>query len=110
MNVASINGLRGKHAQSNYAASKGGMIALSKSMARELGKFGVTVNVVAPGMVLTEMALDLAPEFLEKAIDETVVGKLATPEDCAHTVAFLCSEAARHITGEIVKVDGGQYI
>jgi 3-oxoacyl-[acyl-carrier protein] reductase len=110
VNVASINGLRGKHAQSNYAASKGGMIALSKSMARELGKFGVTVNVVAPGMVLTEMARELAPEFLEQAIDETVLGRLATPEDCANTVAFLCSEAARHITGEIVKVDGGQYI
>jgi len=110
VNVASINGLRGKHAQANYAASKGGIIALSKTAARELGKFNVTVNVLAPGMVLTDLARKLPPEFLEKALDETVLGRLATPEDCANAVLFLCSDAARHITGEVLKVDGGQYI
>ena len=110
VNVASINGLRGKHGQANYAASKGGVIAMSKSLAREVGKFGVNVNVVAPGMVLTEMARKLPPEFLERAIDETVLGRLATPRDCADAVVFLCSGAARHITGEVLKVDGGQYI
>lgn len=110
VNVASINGLRGKHAQTNYSASKGGIIALSKALAREVGKFGVNVNVIAPGMVLTTMAEQLPPEFLEQAMDETVLGRLASPEDCANAVAFLCSDRARHITGEILKVDGGQYI
>ena len=110
VNVASINGLRGKHAQTNYSASKGGIIAMSKALARELGKFNVNVNVIAPGMVLTAMAAELPAEFLEQATDETVLGRLASPEDCANAVAFLCSRGARHITGEVLKVDGGQYI
>lgn len=110
VNVSSINGLRGKFAQSNYAASKGGEIAMSKSLARDLGAFNVNVNVVAPGMVLTDMMDNLAPEFKNKALAETVVGRFATPEDCAHLVAFLCSDLSRHITGEVIKIDGGQYI
>ena len=110
VNVSSINGLRGKFAQANYSASKGGEIAMSKSLARDLGAFNVNVNVVAPGMVLTDMMDNLAPEFKNKALAETVVGRFATPEDCAHLVAFLCSDLSRHITGEVVKIDGGQYI
>jgi 3-oxoacyl-[acyl-carrier protein] reductase len=110
VNVASINGLRGKHAQTNYSASKGGIIAMSKALARELGKFNVTVNVIAPGMVLTAMAEQLPPEFLEHATDETVLGALASPADCADAVLFLASDRARHITGDVLKVDGGQYI
>ena len=110
VNVSSINGLRGKFAQSNYAASKGGEIAMSKSLARDLGAFNVNVNVVAPGMVLTDMMDNLAPEFKNKALSETVVGRFATPDDCAHLVAFLCSDLSRHITGEVIKIDGGQYI
>ncbi len=110
VNVASINGLRGKFAQANYAASKGGVIALTKTVARELGKYGVTANVLAPGMVLTEMAQALAPEFLDKAIAETALGRLASPEDCADAVVFLCSSRARHITGHVLQVDGGQYM
>ena len=110
VNISSINGLRGKFAQSNYSASKGGEIAMSKSLARELGAFNVNVNVVAPGMVLTDMMENLAPEFKNKALAETVIGRFATPEDCAHIVAFLCSDLARHITGEVIKIDGGQYI
>ena len=110
VNISSINGMRGKASQANYAASKGGEIALSKSLAKELGKFNVNVNVVAPGMVLTEMMKNIAPEFLRKAMDETVVGRFATPEDVAHLVAFLCSDLSRHITGEVIKIDGGQYI
>lgn len=110
VNVASINGLRGKHGQSNYAASKGGVIAFSKSLARELGRFHVTVNVVAPGMVLTAMMRDLPQDVIERAVDETATGRLGTPEECGDLIVFLCSERAAHITGEVVKIDGGQYM
>jgi 3-oxoacyl-[acyl-carrier protein] reductase len=110
VNISSINGLRGKFAQTNYSASKGGEIAMSKALAKELGKFNVNVNVVAPGMVMTDMAKNIPPEFLNKAVDETVLGRIATPEDVAHLVTFLCSDRARHITGEVFKIDGGQYI
>jgi 3-oxoacyl-[acyl-carrier protein] reductase len=110
VNVSSINGMRGKFGQANYAASKGGEIALSKTLAKELGKFNVNVNVVAPGMVMTEMAKAIPAEFLNTAIDETMVGRIATPEDCANVIAFLCSDCSRHVTGEVIKIDGGQYI
>ncbi len=110
VNISSINGLRGKFAQTNYSASKGGEIAMSKALAKELGKFNVNVNVIAPGMVMTEMAKNIPPEFLNKAVDETVLGRIATPKECAEVVAFFCSDRSRHITGEVVKVDGGQYI
>ena len=110
VNISSINGLRGKFAQSNYAASKAGNIALTKSLARDLGKFNVNVNCVAPGMVLTEMAANLAPEFLNAAVKETVLGRIAASEDVADVVAFFCSDRSRHVTGEVIKVDGGQYI
>lgn len=110
VNIASINGLRGKFGQANYTASKAGLIGLSKTAARELGPKGVTVNVVAPGMVLTEMALALAPEFREKALAEAVLRHLPTVEDVAATVLFLLSDAARSITGEVIRVDSGQYL
>ena len=110
VNISSINGLRGKFAQTNYSASKGGEIAMSKALAKELGKFNVNVNVIAPGMVMTEMARNIPPEFLNKAIDETVLGRIAAPREIAEVVAFFCSDRARHITGEVIKVDGGQYI
>lgn len=110
VNLSSINGIRGKFAQSNYAASKGGEIAMSKSLAKELGRFNVNVNVVAPGLVMTDMMEKLAPEFQATALSETVLGRFATPDDCANLVAFLCSDLSRHITGEVIKIDGGQYI
>ena len=110
VNIASINGLRGKFAQTNYAAAKGGEIALSKSLAKELGKFNVNVNVVAPGMVLTEMMEKIPAEFKNTALAETVLGRFATPDDVAELVLFLCSDRSRHITGEVIKIDGGQYI
>jgi len=110
VNIASINGLRGKFGQGNYAASKGGVIALTKTLARELGRFNVNVNVVAPGMVMTDMARTLPQGVIETAVDETALGRLATPEDCADVVAFLCSDRARHVTGEVIRVDGGQYL
>jgi 3-oxoacyl-[acyl-carrier protein] reductase len=110
VNITSINGQRGKFGQANYAAAKGGVNTLTKTLARELGKFGVTVNAVAPGMVETEMAGALAPEYRHAAVRETVLGRLAAPEDIAHMVAFLCSDYARHVTGQIINVDGGQLI
>lgn len=110
VNITSINGLRGKFGQSNYSASKGGIIALTKSVAKELGKFNVNVNAVAPGMVETDMAKNIPKEWLQKAVDETVLGRIAKPEEVANVVVFLCSERSRHITGEVIKVDGGQYI
>jgi 3-oxoacyl-[acyl-carrier protein] reductase len=108
--LASINGLRGKFGQANYAASKAGVIALGKTAARELGKFNVNVNVVAPGLVATQMTRSLPREVLDTATAETVLGRVATPGDCAEIVAFLCSDRARHVTGQVIQVDGGQYI
>jgi 3-oxoacyl-[acyl-carrier protein] reductase len=110
VNISSINGERGKFGQANYTAAKGGVNAMSRTLARELGKFNVTVNVVAPGMVATEMAQNLAPEFRNAAVRETMLGRLADPADIAHMVAFLCSDFARHVTGQVIRVDGGQYI
>ena len=108
--IASINGLRGKSGQANYAASKAGVIALGKTLARELGRSNVTVNVVAPGMVRTGMTEALPGEVVQRAVDETVLGRIATPEDIADAVVFLCSERARHVTGAVLRVDGGQDI
>lgn len=108
--IASINGMRGKVGQANYAASKAGLIGLTKTLAKELGRNGITVNAVAPGLVSTAMTRALPAEALEAALRETVGGRAAEPEDVADAVAFLCSERARHITGDVLRVDGGQYI
>ena len=110
VNIASINGMRGKFGQVNYAASKAGVIGLSKTLARELGRFGVTVNVIAPGMVDTRMTRALSEEVVNAAIEESVLGRMSAPEDVANAVAFLCSDRAQQITGEVIRVDAGQYI
>ncbi len=110
VNVISINGLRGKFGQANYAASKAGLVGLTKTAARELGPKGVTVNCVAPGMVLTEMTLALDEEFRRKALDESLLKRLPEVEDIAAAVLFLLSDGARMITGEVIRVDAGQYI
>jgi 3-oxoacyl-[acyl-carrier protein] reductase len=106
--VGSINGARGKVGQAAYAASKAGVVGLAKTAARELGRFGVRVNVVAPGFVETPMTEKLAAEFRQKALAETVIGRLAQPDDVAAAVVFLLSHAARHVTGHVLAVDGGQ--
>ena len=110
VNITSINGIRGKFGQANYSASKAGLIGLTKTWAREFGPKGITVNAVAPGMVMTAMALALPEELREQAMDERVLPTLAEPEDIANAVLFLLSDAARMITGEVIRVDAGQYI
>lgn len=110
VNITSINGLRGKFGQANYAAAKAGLIGLTKTAAREFGRKGVTVNAVAPGMVLTEMTLSLPQEFRDRALAEAALTDLATPEDIANGVLFLMSDAARCITGQVLQIDSGQYI
>lgn len=110
VNVTSINGLRGKFGQSNYAASKAGIVGLTKSAARELGKYGIRVNAVAPGLIETEMVSAMPEEAKNKSLEEIVLGRLGQPEDVAEVIAFLVSDMAVHVTGEVIKVDGGQYI
>lgn len=110
VNITSINALRGKFGQANYSAAKAGIIGLTKTVAKELGKYSINVNAVAPGMIETEMMANLPEDIKQNAIDETAVKRLGLPEEVADVVTFFCSEASRHITGEVIKVDGGQYI
>ncbi len=110
VNITSINGLRGKFGQSNYTASKAGLIGLTKTAARELGAFGVRVNAVAPGMVRTAMTDTLPEAVVQGALDESVIKRLSEPKDVAAAVLFLLSDMARQITGETLRVDAGQYI
>ncbi|MDM8543940.1 SDR family NAD(P)-dependent oxidoreductase [Desulfococcaceae bacterium HSG9] len=112
INVTSINGMRGKFGQTNYSASKAGIIGFTKALARELGAFGVNVNAVAPGLIETAMLKEAASRdrIIEMAMNEIVLKRVGQPEDLANVVAFLASDKARHVTGEVIKVDGGQYI
>jgi 3-oxoacyl-[acyl-carrier protein] reductase len=110
VNVTSINGLRGKFGQSNYAAAKAGIIGLTKTIARELARSNVNCNAVAPGLIETEMMKALPEEAKQKSLADIVLGRMGQPEEVAWLVTFLSSEKSRHITGEVIKVDGGQYI
>ncbi|HEX5041280.1 MAG TPA: SDR family oxidoreductase [Candidatus Polarisedimenticolaceae bacterium] len=108
--LTSINGERGKLGQANYAASKAGLIGLGRTAARELGRFGVRVNLIAPGLIDTPMTASLPAEARQRAVEESVLGRAGTPEDVAHAALFLLSDRARHITGQVLRVDGGQLI
>ena len=107
--ISSTAGQRGEANVSNYAASKGGQIAFTKSLAAELASFGINVNSVAPGWVDTDMCADVFadPNYRKSIEDSIPVGRVATPEDIAWPIVFLCSEWGRHINGEILNVNGG---
>ena len=110
VNVTSINGLRGKFGQSNYTASKGGIIGFTKTLARELGNKNVNVNAVAPGLIETDMVAAMDDAAKQRSLSEIIMGGLGQPEDVANAVAFLASDLARHVTGQVLNVDGGQLI
>ena len=107
VNISSIVGLRGNWGQTNYSASKAGIIGFTKSLARELGSRGVRANVVAPGYVKTRLTDELPEEARGAMLDNTPLGRLGDPEDVAGAVRFLCSDEASFITGEVLLVDGG---
>jgi 3-oxoacyl-[acyl-carrier protein] reductase len=107
VNVASHQAFRPGFGIANYAASKAALIGLTKSAAVDLGSSNVNVNAVAPGFVKTDLFTKLPREVLERAERESVLGRVAEPEDVARVVVFLCSDAARHITGQVIVVDGG---
>ncbi|MBA3717353.1 MAG: beta-ketoacyl-ACP reductase [Actinobacteria bacterium] len=107
VNLSSIVGLRGNWGQTNYAASKAGIIGFTKSLARELGSRGVRANVVAPGYVKTRLTEVIPQEAKDAMLQNTPLGRLGEPEDVASAVRFLCSDEASFITGEVILVDGG---
>ena len=107
VNISSIVGLRGNWGQTNYSASKAGIIGFTKSLARELGSRGVRANVIAPGYVKTRLTDDLPEEARGAMLDNTPLRRLGDPEDVAGAVRFLCSDEASFITGEVLLVDGG---
>src|SRR6188474_1002758 len=107
INITSVSGQAGQMGQANYSSAKAGLIGLTKAAARELGSRGITVNAVAPGFVLTELTQDLAPDLQQMAIDRTPLGRFGTTEEIANAVAFLASDEAAFITGQILGVDGG---
>ena len=107
VNISSIHASRTEFGVSNYAASKAALLGLTRAAAVELGPANVNVNAVAPGFIRTERMAMLPSEVVERAQKSSVLGRVADPEDVAHVVSFLCSESARHITGQTIVVDGG---
>jgi len=107
INISSIAGLTGNAGQANYAASKAGLIGLTKTLARELASRGITVNAVAPGLIETDMTTVLSDEIRQGILQKVPLGKLGEPDDIAGAVAYLASPEAKYITGQVLTVDGG---
>jgi len=107
INITSVSGQAGQMGQANYSSAKAGLIGLTKAAARELASRGITVNAVAPGFVLTELTQDLPDALKEQITDRTPLGRFGTPEEIANAVAFLASDEAGYITGQVLAVDGG---
>lgn len=109
INISSIAGVMGNPGQSNYAASKGGLISFTKSVAREMGSRRITVNAVAPGFIVTEMTDKLPPERKDSILAMIPLQRFGEPEDVAELVAFLAAEKASYITGQVISIDGGAF-
>jgi 3-oxoacyl-[acyl-carrier protein] reductase len=107
VNVTSVAGISGNAGQANYASAKAGLIGLTKTVAKELGSRQITCNAIAPGLVPTDLTADLPQDLVNQAIDRTLLGRTGTPEDMAAAVAFLASDEAGYITGQVLAVDGG---
>ena len=110
VNVSSVIGLMGNPGQSNYSASKAGMIAFTKSIAREYGKKNITINAVAPGFIQTDMIETLPKEYLDNIIDNIPMVRLGTTNDVSRAIMFLASDDASYITGQVLSIDGGLYM
>ncbi|MGH9522345.1 MAG: SDR family NAD(P)-dependent oxidoreductase [Terriglobales bacterium] len=108
--IGSINGSRGKFGAAAYSASKAGLLGFAKSLARETGKFGVRVNVIEPGWVRTPLTEAVREEVRNRALAESLVGSFVEPSDIASVAVFLCSNVAQRITGQVLRVDGGQFL
>jgi acetoacetyl-CoA reductase/3-oxoacyl-[acyl-carrier protein] reductase len=108
--ISSINGERGKVGQASYAASKAGLNALARTAAREVGAFGIRVNAIAPGWIDTPMTAAAPEDARQRALAESPLGRLGEPDDVARATMFLVSDLGRHITGQVLRVDGGQLI
>ncbi len=107
VNISSVSGQVGQAGQTNYSASKAGLIGFTKALAKEVASRGVTVNAVAPGFVPTALTEDLPEELVEHMLGLTPMGRMGTPEEIAHAVTFLASEGSSYITGQVIGVDGG---
>jgi len=107
INIVSPSGIMGREGQANYAAAKGGVASFTKSLAREVGKIGITVNAVSPGVIDTDMTRSLAEKTLAELKQAIPLGHFGQPEDVSGTVLFLASEEASYITGQVISVDGG---
>lgn len=110
INITSVAGVAGNPGQANYSAAKAGLIGFTKSVAKELGPRNITVNAVAPGYVPTDLTANLPEDLIQRAVELTPLGRLGTVEDVANVVAFLASDEAGFITGQVLRVDGGMVI